>query len=192
MSDEIKETNDTPQEKGSSFSLGDEILEWAESFVFAIFIVILVFTFIFRVVQVDGSSMEDTLNDHDRLILTHFNYTPERGDIVVINSKGLNETIIKRVIAVEGDTISIDFDSGDVTLNGEVLQEDYIKEKTRLYEGREIQDMKIGKGEVFVMGDNRMHSSDSRSPQVGVISIDDILGKAIFRIYPLNKAGSVS
>ena len=110
------------------FDLVNEVIEWFESFVFAIFVVILVLTFIVRVVQVEGPSMEDTLQNGDRLILTHFNYTPERGDIVVLNSSGLNETIIKRVIAVEGDTLSIDFNKGEVTLNGEVLKEDYIKE----------------------------------------------------------------
>ena len=160
--------------------------------VFAIFVVILILTFIVRVVQVEGPSMEDTLQNGDRLILTHFNYTPERGDIVVLNSSGLDETIIKRVIAVEGDTISIDFTSGTVTLNGEVLKEDYIKELTFRREGRDIENLKIGEGQVFVMGDNRNHSTDSRSTMVDVVNTDDILGKAIFRIYPVNKIGSVS
>ncbi|MCR5815470.1 MAG: signal peptidase I [Ruminococcus sp.] len=168
------------------------MVEWVESFVFAIFVVILILTFIVRVVQVEGPSMEDTLQNGDRLILTHFNYTPERGDIVVLNSSGLDETIIKRVIAVEGDTISIDFTSGTVTLNGEVLKEDYIKELTFRREGRDIENLKIGEGQVFVMGDNRNHSTDSRSTMVDVVNTDDILGKAIFRIYPVNKIGSVS
>ncbi len=174
------------------FDIVNEMVEWVESFVFAIFVVILILTFIVRVVQVEGPSMEDTLQNGDRLILTHFNYTPERGDIVVLNSSGLDETIIKRVIAVEGDTISIDFTSGTVTLNGEVLKEDYIKELTFRREGRDIENLKIGEGQVFVMGDNRNHSTDSRSTMVDVVNTDDILGKAIFRIYPVNKIGSVS
>ena len=174
------------------FDLVNEVIEWFESFVFAIFVVILVLTFIVRVVQVEGPSMEDTLQNGDRLILTHFNYTPERGDIVVLNSSGLNETIIKRVIAVEGDTLSIDFNKGEVTLNGEVLKEDYIKELTFRYEGTDVNNLKIGEGQVFVMGDNRNHSTDSRSPAVGVVNTDDILGKAVFRIYPVDKIGKVS
>ena len=174
------------------FDIVNEMVEWVESFVFAIFVVILILTFIVRVVQVEGPSMEDTLQNGDRLILTHFNYTPERGDIVVLNSSGLDETIIKRVIAVEGDTISIDFTSGTVTLNGEVLKEDYIKELTFRREGRDIENLKIGEGQVFVMGDNRNHSTDSRSTMVDVVNTDDILGMAIFRIYPVNKIGSVS
>lgn len=183
----------TEKKKGSIGEVVfNEIIEWLESFVFAIFIVILLFTFIFRIVQVDGPSMEDTLHDGDRLILTHFNYTPKRGDIVVLNSEGLNETIIKRVIAVGGDTVSIDFLKGEVTVNGEVLKEDYIKELTYLEEGRAIKDLTVGDGQVFVMGDNRNHSTDSRNAKVGLVNNDDILGKAIFRIYPVSKAGSVS
>ncbi len=182
----------TEKKKGSIGEVVfNEIIEWLESFVFAIFIVILLFTFIFRIVQVDGPSMEDTLHDGDRLILTHFNYTPKRGDIVVLNSEGLNETIIKRVIAVGGDTVSIDFLKGEVTVNGEVLKEDYIKELTYLEEGRAIKDLTVGDGQVFVMGDNRNHSTDSRNAKVGLVNNDDILGKAIFRIYPVSKAGSV-
>lgn len=183
----------TEKKKGSIGEVVfNEIIEWLESFVFAIFIVILLFTFIFRIVQVDGPSMEDTLHDGDRLILTHFNYTPKRGDIVVLNSEGLNETIIKRVIAVGGDTVSIDFLKGEVTVNGEVLKENYIKELTYLEEGRAIKDVTVGDGQVFVMGDNRNHSTDSRNAKVGLVNNDDILGKAIFRIYPVSKAGSVS
>ena len=187
IKEEIKENE--PEKEG--LNLADELIEWAESFVFAIFVIILVFTFIFRIVQVDGPSMEDTLHNGDRLILTHFNYTPQRGDVVVLNSRGLNETIIKRVIAVEGDTISIDFVNGIVTLNGEELKEDYIKEPTYFQEGRAIENLTIGEGQVFVMGDNRNHSTDSRAEIVGVIDTEDILGKAIFRIYPTSDIGKV-
>lgn len=190
---EIEKQAETGSNKEKpKFDLVNEVIEWFESFVFAIFVVILVLTFIVRVVQVEGPSMEDTLQNGDRLILTHFNYTPERGDIVVLNSSGLNETIIKRVIAVEGDTLSIDFNKGEVTLNGEVLKEDYIKELTFRYEGTDVNNLKIGEGQVFVMGDNRNHSTDSRSPAVGVVNTDDILGKAVFRIYPVDKIGKVS
>ena len=193
---EIKNNNESKTEQGKKkeqgFDIVNELIEWVESFVFAIFVVILILTFIVRVVQVQGPSMENTLVDGDRLLLTHFNYTPERGDIVVLNSTGLNETIIKRVIAVEGDTISIDFSTGTVTLNGEVLKEDYIREATLLREGRDIENLTIGEGQVFVMGDNRNHSTDSRSASVGVVDNDDILGKAIFRVYPLDNMGAVS
>ena len=195
QTEEIKEETaaEQTQEKKNEggFDIVNELIEWAESFIFAIFVIILVFTFVFRIVQVDGPSMEDTLHDGDRLILTHFNYSPKRGDVVVLNSRGLNETIIKRVIAVEGDTISIDFVNGIVTLNGEELKEDYIKEPTYFQEGRPIENLTIGKGQVFVMGDNRNHSTDSRSEIVGVIDTEDILGRAIFRVYPLSDAGMV-
>lgn len=186
------ETVSGGEKAAPKFDIANELIEWVESFVFAIFVVILILTFIVRVVEVEGPSMEDTLQDGDRLILTHFNYEPERGDVVVLNSTGLNETIIKRVVAVEGDTISIDFTSGKVILNGEVLEEDYIKEATFRREGRDIQNMKIGENQVFVMGDNRNRSTDSRSSAVGIVDEDDILGKAVFRIYPVSKLGSIS
>jgi signal peptidase I len=193
IAEETEPVKETGGEKAEpKFDMVSELIEWVESFVFAIFVVILILTFIVRVVQVQGPSMEDTLQDGDRLILTHFNYTPERGDVVVLNSPGLDETIIKRVIAVEGDTISIDFNKGTVTLNGEVLKEDYIKELTFRREGADITDLKIGEGQVFVMGDNRNHSTDSRSPIVGVVNTDDILGKAVFRVYPVGKMGAVN
>ena len=96
----------------------DEVFEWAESFVFAMFVVILIFTFFFRIVLVQGPSMRETLQDQDRLIITHINYTPQKGDIVVINSEKLGKTIIKRVIGTGGDKVVVDYNNNTVTVNG--------------------------------------------------------------------------
>ena len=106
----------------------DEVFEWAESFVFAMFMVILIFTFFFRIVLVQGPSMRETLQDQDRLIITHINYTPQKGDIVVINSEKLGKTIIKRVIGTGGDKVVVDYNNNTVTVNGKVISNDNIRE----------------------------------------------------------------
>lgn len=172
-------------------SIGEEALEWLESIAVSIFIVILVFTFVFRIVVVDGESMLPTLEDGQRLIISHLFYTPKQGDIVVVNSQGLNKTIIKRVIATEGQTIDIDFESHTVTVDGKILDEPYINEDTMRNDGGNNYPMVIPEGQIFLMGDNRNRSTDSRNSMVGCVSTDDVLGKAIFRIYPFNSFGRI-
>lgn len=175
----------------------NEILEWCESFVFAMFIVILVFTFLFRIVLVDGESMNDTLQDKDRLILSHINYTPEKGDIVVINSDVLNKTIIKRVIGTEGDKITIDYGTNTVTVNGEKISNEHNKETmidTGMFDiahkvSDGVYEYEVPKDSVFVMGDNRNNSMDSR--RIGCVDIDDVLGEAVFRIFPFDSFGGI-
>lgn len=171
----------------------DEILDWIESFAFASFIVLLVFIFLFRTVIVDGGSMNPTLYNAQRLILTHFNYEPERGDIIVANSPGLNKTIIKRCIGIEGDQVIVDYNTKTVTVNGTKIDEPYLDasdpmevkpyfdEKYRI--GNDTYEYVVPDGTVFAMGDNRNGSNDSRSSDVGFINKEDILGKAIFRFY---------
>lgn len=198
MNDEIKEKERT-EEKKKKASLFDEILDWVESFVFAIFIVMLVFIFLFRTVVVDGNSMNNTLKDSERLILTHFNYKPQSGDIIVANCPGLNKTIIKRCIAVEGDTVVIDYADNSVAVNGEKLKEDYIAEPMQLldyfdktYMTSETSfEYHVPKGCIFALGDNRNDSRDSRDSAVGFISCDDVLGKAVLRFFPFKSFGKL-
>lgn len=162
--------------------------EWVEAAIFALVCVVLVFTFLFRIVGVDGESMQNTLMNHDRLILTRLPYTPERGDIVVIN-RYTAEPLVKRVIAVEGDTIDIDPETLLVSVNGTVIDEPYLDCLTPLlgFEGP----LTVGEGQVFVMGDNRVNSHDSRSSDIGLVRVKDIMGKAVFRIWPLNSIGGL-
>ena len=178
--------------------LKNEILEWFESFVFAMLIVQLVFIFIFRIVMVDGRSMNNTLSDGDRLIMTHVNYTPKRDDIVVVNSDAAGKILIKRVIGVEGDKIAIDYNSNHVYVNDQLISNEHIKEimidngyfdRTYMTENG-VYEYEVPENCVFVMGDNRNDSKDSRS--IGYVPEESIMGKAVFRIFPLNQLGTVS
>ena len=169
----------------------DEVFEWAESFVFAMFVVILIFTFFFRIVLVQGPSMRETLQDQDRLIITHINYTPQKGDIVVINSEKLGKTIIKRVIGTGGDKVVVDYNNNTVTVNGKVISNDNIREamyNTNLFDEKyeveeNVFEYDVPEGKLFVMGDNRNNSTDDPS---------DVLGKAVLRLYPFDSFGKVS
>ncbi len=160
------------------------IYEWLDSLVFAVILILLVFVFIFRVVGVVGDSMNPTLQSGDWLTISSVNKSYEKGDIVVITQpNGSNEPLIKRVIAVGGDTLDIDFTLGKVRVNGDVINEPYILEPTNR-RGDFNGPVTIPEGYVFVMGDNRNDSLDSRFDSVGLIDERYILGVANARLYP--------
>jgi signal peptidase I len=194
MGTEIKETAENSP--SLSVRLSQELYEWAETIVFVLAAVILVFTFVLRTVSVGGMSMENTLNAGvtdqnqfvDRVLLYEYHYTtPKQGDIVAISSPVVKKGgIIKRVIAVGGDTVNIDFKKHIVYVNGKVLKEPYIKEPTAV-QGDVQFPIKVPKGHVFVMGDNRNISYDSRYRAVGMVDDRDIIGRAFVRIIPLNE-----
>ena len=165
------------------------LYEWVEAAVFSLTCVVLVFTFLFRIVGVDGDSMNPTLIDKDRLIITRTLYTPKTGDIVIINRYTL-EPLVKRVIAVVGDTLTIDPDTHKVIVNGVTLNEPYIQGFTYPLQFSPTTQT-IPKGYVFVMGDNRENSRDSRFPDIGFVKLSSIMGKAIFRFLPLSQAGGL-
>ena len=170
---------------------GQGMLEWYEALISAALVLVLVFSFVFRIIQVDGSSMVPTLTNGDKLIVWGAGYTPERGDVVIVDSyTTYGKPLVKRVIAKGGDTISIDYETGTVTVNGEVLQEDYIAEPT--YLGYDVEfPYTVPEGTVFVMGDNRNQSLDSRSSYIGCIDEQDILGKVLGCFLPFADFGVV-
>lgn len=173
-------TADTKPPKAWKF-----VYEWMDSLVFAFLTILLVFTFLFRIVGVSGTSMVPTLQNGNWLAVRAINTEIQRGDIVVVTQpNALHEPIIKRVIGLEGDKININFDTGEVTVNGTVLNEPYIAEETHRHFDVAFP-VTVPSGCVFVMGDNRNDSLDSRSSVIGFIDCGYILGVAEFRILPL-------
>ncbi len=171
-----------------------EIYEWLEAVAFALSIVVILFTFLFRVVSVSGPSMKPTLQSGDRIVLNSLFYMPQNGDIVVITQPNShdNEPLIKRVIGVEGQTIVVDAENDTVTVDGVKINEPYILEQDIKYAGEAYEyPLTIPKGKVFVMGDNRNDSFDSRNPGLGMVEEKYIMGKAVFRIYPFERVGGV-
>ncbi len=165
------------------------VYEWSETVLWCFLFVALLFTFAFRVVGVNGYSMDDTLHDTEKLIAIDW-FTPRYGDIVAITQPAeLNKPLVKRVIATEGQTVNIDFANGAVTVDGKRLSENYIKEPTSV-KGDISFPVTVPKGCVFVMGDNRNHSTDSRFSEVGMVDTRYIFGKVLFRIFPFNRFGA--
>ncbi len=177
-----------------------ETFDWAENFFFAILAVILVFTFLFRVVTVVGTSMTNTLQEGDYLVISNLGEPVKTGDIIVVKSEALNEPLIKRVIATGGQWVDIDFDTwsvyvGDTPDTMEKLDEPYVL----YHEGvpmryeytKENYPMQIEEGYVFVLGDNRNGSMDSRDPAVGAIEEHLVFGRVLLRLFPISAFGTV-
>jgi len=165
---------------------GRETYEWVRSLVGAVLTITLVFTFAVRMMGVRGHSMVPTLQEGDRLIVVNswlcgdYQY----GDIVIAYKESFDaEPIVKRVIATEGQTVDIDFTLGRVFVDGELLQEDYINDLTYLDEGTQFP-LTLGEGELFLMGDNRNRSSDSRDSNLGPVDERLIIGKAVLLVFP--------
>lgn len=179
----------------------DDILDWCDSFVFSLFIIILVFMFVFRLVLVDGRSMYPTLSNQDRIVITHIFGSPKQGDIIVLNSDVLGKTIIKRVIGVAGQTVEIDYKNDTVTVDGKKLDESYLQGSAldmrelnnfdqRYYDPQSgTYKYTVPEGYVFVLGDNRNDSTDGRA--IGFVPLDCILGKAVLRIFPFKSIGII-
>ncbi len=167
------------------------IVEWYEALIFALTFLVLLFTFVVRVVAVNGSSMVPTLHSGDRLLVQSSLFGVDRGDVVVVDSYiEYGKPLVKRVIAVGGDQVDIDAEAGQVFVNGQLLDEPYIAEPTHQAGNMEFP-LTVPEGCVFVMGDNRMHSTDSRFQDIGFIDERDILGRVLYRIYPFDSIGSI-
>ena len=176
---------------------GAELFYMLQSLVIAVAAMILLFTFVVRVNQVKGHSMDNTLQPQELLLVWHLGYTPKAGDIVIVNRPNVDilegEAIVKRVIAVGGQTVDIDYGAGIVYVDGVPLDEPYIKETMYLPGSPYIQQthFDIPEGSVFVMGDNRNNSTDSRNEAVGPVEERFILGHAVLGLWPLSKLGAL-
>lgn len=175
-----------------------EFVDYVEMFAFAVCFVVLAFTFLFRVCTVDGASMNNTLSHGERIVISDMFYTPKRNDVVVFyENDTLRRPVVKRVIATEGEKVDINYfeETMIVTVTSAdgkktVLEEDFIFYNYQKYYDNES--FVVPENHVFVMGDNRNDSRDSRDPSIGFVDERTILGKVIFRIAPLSNAGSIN
>ena len=167
------------------------LFDWTEAVAFAMLFVLLIFTFALHTNTVVGRSMLPTLENGDLLLVSRLFWTPKDGDIVIISKSSFREEpIVKRVIATGGETVDIDFEKHEVFVNGEKLDEPYINEPT----GRELGmtfPQTVPEGYVFVMGDNRNESDDSRDPALGMVDEGYLQGKVVFRYWPFRKFGKI-
>jgi len=179
-----------PVKKGALLSkLVRELYDWIEIFVITISAVLLIFTFVIRIAYVDGPSMKYTLQNKDSLIVSNLFYTPKQGDIVVFQApdSAIEGGIVKRVIATEGQTVDINFETWEVSVDGVVLDEPYVNRLPGVYMLNYLNTefpLTVPEGHIFVLGDNRNHSNDSRNANVGCVDTRYVFGKVLFRIAP--------
>ncbi|MDR0919214.1 MAG: signal peptidase I [Oscillospiraceae bacterium] len=209
---EIKnETGNNKEIKPVKQGFFHESMDLLETAITSVFIVGMIFTFIFRIAVVQGSSMEQTLLNNEKLIVSNLFYTPKPLDIVVIDNlyaylfsdetetevvaapgieKGKKDKyIVKRVIAVEGQTLDIDFENAVVYVDGKPIEDDFVDgDWSNDYHAFDYP-ITIPKGYIFVMGDNRKVSNDSRAKNIGLVDVDDVVGRCIFRVTPLKRFG---
>jgi len=186
------ELNSVPENEG----IMESVYEWTGLLVFSLVAFLLLATFVFRSVSVDGSSMLSTLINGERLLVTSYPYTPQRGDIVIVSREN-RAPLVKRIIAVGGDVLIIDADEHKVYLNGDELIEPYVYDSLQAdgsYSDEsdfwaKSSHWEVPQGHVFVMGDNRRWSSDSRD--IGYIENHRIIGKAFFRLFPFERFGEI-
>ena len=183
-----KQTQDgeEQEELSSGDSLKLDLYFWLQALVLALVALILLFTFVGRIIGVDGSSMYPTLHHGDMLLLQSVGYEPKQGDVVVLTKafRDVDGPIVKRVIAVGGQTVDIDYDAGTVAVDGQVLDEPYIHEAMLCPTYENQTHIEVPEGSIFVMGDNRNHSADSRYAEIGQIRLDQVMGKVLAVVFP--------
>lgn len=196
----MDELNDLPQspEEEQPRRKGSDLFEWLQLLMGCVLVAVVLFNCFARLTRVDGNSMNNTLKDGEMMLIWSLGYQPQQGDIVVLNKTDQvtdqllhSKAIVKRVIATGGQTVDIDYSTGTVYVDGEPLDEPYIKEEMFLPANPMMYNThwEIPEGSVFVMGDNRNASTDSRHDMVGPIDEDYILGKVVFALWPLEKFG---
>ena len=184
-----------PDTAAHSFTF--QLYSWLQPVLFALTVLVIVSTFFGRLIGVDGDSMYPTLHDHDMLILQSIGYTPKGGDVVVLAPPTFQNgtPIVKRVIATGGQTVSVDYDAGTVTVDGKTLREHYLGEPMRVNMGDQFlgqYPVTVPEGKVFVLGDNRNASSDSRYPYIGLVDQRAVLGRAVWILLPWDHFGGIA
>ncbi len=182
------------EELSGGDSLKLDLYFWLQALVAALVLLILLFTFVGRIIGVSGSSMVPTLHNGDMLLLQSIGYTPRQGDVVVLTKEfdAADGPIVKRVIATGGQHVVIDYNAGTVTVDGVVLDEPYINEPMVRPMGDTLTDVLVPEGSIFVMGDNRNHSSDSRDVTLGTVDERYVLGRAIWVLLPFQDFGAIA
>ena len=187
-----------PKKEEKPLSGAQEAYEWLQILIVALVTIILVFTFVGRIIGVDGSSMYPTLHHGDMLLLQSVGYEPKQGDVVVLTKafRDVDGPIVKRVIATGGQTVDIDYGTSTVYVDGVALDEPYIREPMGVpytpsaYDSTGVQThWEVPEGSIFVMGDNRNKSTDSRDARLGAIDEDYVLGKVVCGLWPPSKIG---
>ena len=180
--DENVEYNELASER--SLRIKEEIYDWLGCVVSALLFCVLMFVFFVRIIGVEGYSMQPTLHDDDKVVVSNLFYTPTPGDIVVFRKASFRyEPLVKRIIATEGQTVDINAETGEVIIDGKVLEEEYIADLTgarTAFYGPQT----VPPGQLFVMGDNRNNSTDSRSNSVGFVDARYIMGKVYCILLP--------
>ena len=173
-----------------------DLYDWLEIFAVSIAVIFFLFAFVARIAVVDGSSMNPTLQGNDKLLVRQLFYTPKQGDIIVCQSEryGMQKPLVKRIIALEGQTVRIDTENWIVYVDDEPLEEDYVlyRAGSPMVGWSYGESYTVPEGHVFVMGDNRNDSLDSRSYLVGPIDERYIIGEVIFRFLPFSSLGTVN
>ena len=183
-----------PEKEEKPLSGAQEAYEWLQILIVALVTIILVFTFVGRITRWWGRSMLPTLHEGDVMLIRDIGYTdPQPGDIVVLTKEfdAARGPIVKRIIAVERQTVDIDYDAGTVAVDGQVLDEPYIHEAMLCPTYENQTHIEVPEGSIFVMGDNRNHSSDSRDVTLGTVDTRYLLGKAEFICFPFSDFGRI-
>lgn len=197
LSSEENLVNNNENPKKTGFKR--EIFEWLEIIIISVIVVIILFTFVFKIVTISGDSMKNTLKNQERIVISNLFYEPKNGDIIVISRNSSNSAqnskketcIIKRIIATEGQVVNINFNTGKVFVDGIELEEPYVSTPTNV-PGDVDFPVTVPEGCVFVLGDNRNNSSDSRYSSLGNDGMVDerhILGRAVLRFLPFSRFG---
>lgn len=173
------------QKTGAAPSRRADLYDWINSIIAALIVCVLVFVFLARMVNVVGSSMYPTLEENDKIVICNLFYEPKQGDIVVLRKDTfMEEPIVKRVIALEGQTVNIDFENGIVYIDNTAINEPYVNELTHERENFEGP-FTVPDGCVFVMGDNRNASTDSRAASLGAVDKRYIMGRVYATVFPI-------